>query len=263
MTVQPISALQLGLASLLVLFCALLSVLFGLRLEKQLAVAAMRTIVQLLLVGYVLKSVFALKQPVLILLLALLMIGFAAHAATGRTKQTYRGVFFDSFVSLTVSGLLTTYIVTAVVIQVHPWYRPQYLVPLLGMILGSSLTAVSISLEQLLGDVTLRRPEIEMELAHGASAWEAARDPLREAVRRGMVPTINSMLIVGIVSLPGMMTGQILAGSDPLVAVKYQIVVMFMLAAATALGCILTTLLAYRKLFSARHQLAETLLKRA
>jgi putative ABC transport system permease protein len=103
--------------------------------------------------------------------------------------------------------------------------------------------------------MALRRPEIETELSHGASAWEAAQEPLQAAVRRGMVPTINSMLVVGIVSLPGMMTGQILAGSDPLQAVKYQIVVMFMLAAAAALGCMLIVLLAFRRLFNARHQL--------
>ena len=257
MTVQPISIAQIGIATLLVVFCGLLSFAFRLRLEKQLAVASARTIVQLLLVGYVLKYVFVLRSLPLILGLTALMVFFASRAAVGRPKFSYKGAFADSFVSLAASGLLTTYLVTATIIQVHPWYRPQYLVPLLGMILGSSLTSVSISLEQLLSDVVSRRPEIEMELSHGATAWEAASEPLRQAVRRGMTPTINSMLVVGIVSLPGMMTGQILAGSDPLVAVKYQIVVMFMLAAATALGCMLIVLLAYRRVFSARQQLEE------
>ena len=262
MTVQPISFLQLAAASLLVVFCAVLSMVFRLRLEKQLAVASVRTVVQLLLVGSVLKYVFALKSLPLIIGLALLMVGAASRAATGRAAYTYRGIFAHSFLSLAASGLLTAYVVTAAIIEVHPWYRPQYLVPLLGMILGNSLTGVSLTLDGLLGDVALRRPEIEMELAHGASAWEAAQEPLQGAIRRGMVPTINSMLVVGIVSLPGMMTGQILAGSDPLQAVKYQIVVMFMLAAATALGCIVFALLAYRQLFNSRHQLERTLVPR-
>ncbi len=257
MTVQPISFLQIAIATLLVVFCGVLSVLFRLRLEKQLAVASVRTIVQLLLVGFLLKYVFALHSLLLILSLALLMVGIASRAATGRSAYTYKGMTGHAFLSLAASGLLTTYLVTAVIIQVHPWYRPQYLVPLLGMILGNSLTSVSLTLDGLLVDVTQRRGEIEMELSHGASAWEAAHGPLQAAVRRGMVPTINSMLVVGIVSLPGMMTGQILAGNDPLQAVKYQIVVMFMLAAATALGGILIVLLAYRQLFTARHQLAE------
>jgi putative ABC transport system permease protein len=101
-----------------------------------------------------------------------------------------------------------------------------------------------------------------MELAHGATRWEAARDVLRDAVRRGMIPIINSMMVVGVVSLPGMMTGQILAGADPLRAVKWQIVVMFMIAAATSLGCIAVAMLTYKRLFNARHQLAVDLIVR-
>lgn len=261
MTVQPISYLQIAIATVLVVFCGIISIAFRLRLEKQLAVASARTIVQLLLVGYVLKYVFALHSFVLILGLALLMVWIAGRAATGRAAYTYSGIAGHTFLSLAASGLLTAYLVTAVIIGVHPWYRPQYLVPLLGMILGNSLTSVSLTLDSLLSDMVQRRPEIEMELSHGASAWEAAQGPLQSAVRRGMLPTINSMLVVGIVSLPGMMTGQILAGSDPLQAVKYQIVVMFMLAAATALGCMLIALLAYRRLFNMRQQLeARTLL---
>lgn len=258
MTVQPISFLQIAIATLLVVFCGVLSSVFRLRLEKQLLIGAARTIVQLLLVGYLLKYVFALQSFWLIFGLALVMVGIASRAATGRAAYQYKRMTLHAFLSLAASGLLTTFIVTAVIINVHPWYRPQYLVPLLGMILGNSLTSVSLSLDGLLSDVVQRRSEIEMALSHGATTWEAAQEPLQNAVRRGMVPTINSMLVVGIVSLPGMMTGQILAGSDPLQAVKYQIVVMFMLAAATALGCISIALLAYRQLFNARHQLEES-----
>jgi putative ABC transport system permease protein len=103
---------------------------------------------------------------------------------------------------------------------------------------------------------------VEMELSHGATRWEAARDVVRESVRKGMIPTINAMMVVGVVSLPGMMTGQILAGNPPLQAVQYQIVVMFMLAAATSLGCIGVALLAYRRLFNARHQLQSGLIRK-
>jgi len=128
------------------------------------------------------------------------------------------------------------------------------------MILGNSLTGLSLCLDQLLETVHERRAEVEMELALGATRWEAARGPLAASVRRGMIPTINAMMVVGIVSLPGMMTGQILAGADPAVAVRYQIVVMFMLTASTALGCIFIALLACRTLFNDRHQLVSRLL---
>lgn len=260
--IQQIGTGQLVIAMLLVVFCGLVSALLQLRLERQLAIGAVRTVLQLLAVGYILKYVFVAQKPYLILLLVLTMVAFATHAAIGRSTRRYDGMRIDAFVTLVVSGLVTTFVVTAAIIQVHPWYRPQYLVPLLGMILGNSLTGVSIALEQFLGDLTQKAPTIEMELAHGASAWEAARAPLHDAVRRGMVPTINSMMVVGVVSLPGMMTGQILAGSDPVEAVRYQIVVMFMLAAATAAGCMIIALLAYRRLFTSRHQLASFAIKR-
>ena len=129
--------------------------------------------------------------------------------------------------------------------------------PLLRMILGNGLTGLSLSLDHLLETLSEGRAKIETDLAHGASAWEAARDPIRAAVRRGLIPIINAMSVVGIVSLPGMMTGQILAGADPIDAVKYQIVVMFMIAGATSLGTMAMTWLVFRRLFNEKHQLVE------
>jgi len=259
-SVQHIGVGQLAFATLLIVFCGVISMMLQLKLEKQLTIGAVRTILQLLIVGYVLKFVFKMESPYIVVLLTLVMVGSATRAAVGRSKLAYPGIKMQSFLTLTASGLLTSFVVTSAVVQVHPWYRPQYLIPLMGMILGNSLTGISIALDQLLTDLTDRANLIEMELAHGASAWEAARAPLHDAVRRGMIPTINGMMVVGIVSLPGMMTGQILAGSDPVEAVKYQIVVMFMLSAATALGCMMITLLAYRKLFNDRQQLERGLI---
>jgi putative ABC transport system permease protein len=123
------------------------------------------------------------------------------------------------------------------------------------MVLGNALTGISLSLDQLLASLDDRRDRVEMALSLGATAWEAARDPMREAVRQGMIPIINAMTVAGIVSLPGMMTGQILEGADPLNAVAYQIVVMFMIAGATALGGMLTAMAVFRRLFNERHQL--------
>ena len=258
----PISPLQLAIAALLIVITGGASLALRLGLERTLAVAALRTVVQLSLIGYVLKWVFAVDSPWILLVAMTLMIGVAAHAAIGRSKHLYAGILERSFVSLFCSGLLTTFIVTAVIIRIRPWYHAQYVIPLLGMILGNGLTGISLALDALLESLAERRGEVEMELAQGATKWEAARAPLSDAVRRGMIPNINSMMVVGIVSLPGMMTGQILAGADPLQAVKYQIVVMFMIAAATALGCIFITLLTYKRLFNERHQLLWQLIQR-
>lgn len=258
----PIAPWQLAIASLLIVLTGALSLALRLGLERSLAIAALRTVVQLSLIGYVLKWIFAVDNPLILLVAMTAMIAVAAHAAIGRSKHIYAGILERSFVSLFFSGLLTTFIVTAAIIQIRPWYHAQYVIPLLGMILGNGLTGISLALDALLESLSERRGEVEMELAQGATKWEAARGPLSDAVRRGMIPNINSMMVVGIVSLPGMMTGQILAGADPLQAVKYQIIVMFMIAAATALGCIAIALLTYQRLFNERHQLMWGLIRR-
>jgi putative ABC transport system permease protein len=251
-----VSYLDLLVAALLVLVAGLVSLALRLGLGRQLALASVRTVVQLLLVGYVLVFVFGQRGWLAILALGAVMVTAAARAAVRRPSRTYRGASWQAFATLLVTGLTVTLTVTAVIIDVDPWYEARYFVPLLGMVLGNTLTGVSLGLDSLLGGLVERRHLVEAELALGATAWEAARPEARIAVRRGMIPVINSMMVVGLVSLPGMMTGQILAGADPLQAVKYQIVVMFMIAASSSLGCIVVVLLALRRLFTRRHQLA-------
>ena len=253
-------AIQLSFGALaasgaLVLIAGIVSLALRLQLERRLALAAFRTVVQLLLVGYLLKYVFALNHPGALAPILAVMILAAAHSAVTRPSRTYPGATLNAFITLTLCGIATTFTVTQLIIQVSPWYKPQYVIPLLGMILGNGLTGISLALDHLLEQFQQHKGLIEMELAHGATRWEAARDPLRESVRRGMIPIINSMMVVGIVSLPGMMTGQILAGESPLDAVKYQIVVMFTIAAATSLGCIGIALFTYHALFNTKHQL--------
>ena len=253
---------DLAIAAALVLVAGLVSMGLGLGLGRRLALASLRMVVQLLLVGYVLVFVFDVGTPAAVLGMGTVMMVAAAVAAVRRPSRTYRGAALHAFVTLLVSGLTITVTVTAVVIGIDPWYQPRYFVPLLGMVLGNSLTGISLGLDTLLDRVSEQRGRVELELGLGATAWEAARPHVREAVRRGMIPIINSMMVVGLVSIPGMMTGQILAGADPLVAVKYQIVIMFMVAAATSLGCVGVVLLALRRLFTPRHQLDLSPLRR-
>ncbi len=263
LTTLDLSYWDLAVATLLVVLAGGISVALRLDLEKRLAVAALRTVVQLTIIGYVLRWVFAISTPWAIMPVMAVMIFVAARAALQRAGRRYAGAQLDAFLILLVSSLFATFAVTEIVVGVTPWYKPQYVIPLLGMVLGNSLTGISLCLDQLLEQFSQKRELVEMELAHGATRWEAARDTLRDALRRGMVPIINSMSVVGLVSLPGMMTGQILAGNPPLIAVKYQIVVMFMIAGATSLGCIGTAVGGYKRLFNAKHQLrAERIEKR-
>jgi len=268
-TVEPfvshaivLDGLDLTLAAGLVLVAGGVSLLLRLGLEKRLAIASVRTVVQLLLLGLVLRYVFDPKSHWLLAVIVGVMLLAASHAAVQRSESRFRGLTLLALLSLTISAMLTTVVVTGLIVGVRPWYEPRYMIPLLGMILGNGLTGVSLCIDHLLTALREKRDHIEMDLAMGATRWEAARGPLRDAIRRGMIPILNSMSVVGIVAIPGMMTGQILAGADPAQAAKYQIVVMFMIAGATSLCCIMMAMLIYRRMFNNRHQLrAESIRK--
>jgi putative ABC transport system permease protein len=145
--------------------------------------------------------------------------------------------------------LLVAAMVTGVIIQAKPWYDPMYLIPIGGMVAGNSMSSLAVALERLLADLRSKRGVVEMRLCLGATDWEASRDIASDAVKAGMIPSINAMMGVGVVFLPGMMTGQILAGADPMASVRYQIVVMLMLAASSALATSVAVLLVRRRCF--------------
>lgn len=238
--------LQLGIATGLIVAAGAVSLVLRLGVEKRLGVAALRTVIQLGLLGLILERVFAVRNPYVVVGLLLLMTVFAAREAVGRSSRRYKGILADAWLTMAATCFLVGGIVTQVVVGVEPWYDPQYVIPLLGMILGNSLTGISLCLDRFMDHLETRSAEVELRIAYGATRREALAVPLKDAVRTGMIPIINSMAAAGIVSLPGMMTGQILAGSPPMQAVAYQIVVMFMIAAAVALGAMLVVVLAGR-----------------
>ena len=189
----------------------------------------------------------------------------AGFTASQRTARRYPGLAADTILSIWCSSWAITGFALIVVLHgpnksIYDWYQPQYSIPLLGMILGNTLNGVSVGLKTFTESLYQKRDQIEASLALGATRWEAANDSVRDAMRTGMIPILNSMMIVGIVSLPGMMTGQLLAGTKPISAVKYQIVIMFLIASATALGTVGVVLLSFRRLFNERHQLRVELL---
>lgn len=258
-----LSYLHVGLATVLILVNGLISVALGLKLGRSLLLASVRTIAQLLLIGLVLDSVFDMKSWYAVASLLLLMTIIAGVAAVGRTERRYAGIHVDSIVAVWASSwIVSAYALLAVMQEVRPWYQPQYAIPLTGMILGNSLNGISLGLNRLGEQLTAQRDRVEALLTLGATRWEAARACVGLAVQTGMTPIINSMMVVGIVNLPGMMTGQLLSGVSPMQAVRYQIVIMFLIAAATGLGTVSVVLLAYRRLFNADHQFSHELISR-
>ena len=228
---------QVGFAALLICVNALISHLLQLGMGRTLLIASVRTIVQLLLIGLVLEWVFQFDRWYVVSLLLSLMTVIAGVTAVQRNDRRFRGIWFNTLVSIwTSSWLITAYALFVVVRGIETWYQPQYVVPLMGMILGNAMTGSSVGLATLTESLATQRDQVEAALTRGATRWEAAQDPVRKAVRTGMIPIVNSMMVVGLVSLPGMMTGQLLSGMSPIEAVKYQIVIMFLIASATANG---------------------------
>ena len=244
-----ISLGQLAIALGLLLVAGVVSVIHELRLQKDLALGAVRTFGQLFAMGYLLKIIFHLNNLWLVLAVYLAMTYFSVRIIRGRVKEKNVDFFAPTMLSVTVSYTLVTCLVTGLIIGARPWWTPQYFIPIGGMVAGNSMNALAIGLERFFSELRTKKDEVEMMLCLGADVREASAEIFRNALRAGMIPSINSMMGVGIVSIPGMMTGQILAGADPADAVRYQIVVMLMIVAATALSAFVVLLLVRRRCF--------------
>ena len=252
-----LSYFDIALASVFLLLNGALSLWLKLGIARNLAFAMVRMVVQLLLVGLLLKSLFAIQSPWLTLLVALIMVGFAAREIWARQERRlkgWRGLAIGG-TSMGASVGVVALVALIVLVQPDPWWHPRYALPLLGMIMGNAMTGVSLSLDTLHTALNREQRAIEAQLLLGADKWQAMRPFIRQAMRAGFMPSINAMAAIGVVSLPGMMTGQILSGVDPNEAVKYQLMVMFLIAGATGLAVILATLGSARALSDDRDRL--------
>ena len=246
---------DLALASALVLVAMGISAWQRLGLARGFAIGAVRAVVQLVAVGYVLAFLFSTRRWYLVLLALLAMLVAATQTATERQKRGRAGLFVISGTAMLVGSGLTLAYIDAVVLRLRPWYDPQYLIPLFGMIIGNAMNGAALAAERLNSEMELRRGEVEAYLALGASPARASAEAVRRALVAALIPTVNLLMVVGLVSLPGMMTGQIIAGSSPATAVRYQIVVVFMLAGAVAMTSVVVALWYRRTFFSPAEQL--------
>ncbi len=257
MTYVPLSLTDLVIASVLLVISGALSLAFRLGLEKTIAISAIRMVIQLSLVALVLKFVFEIGSPLWTALIALLMLAAAAFEIISRQDRRFRG--WQSIALSAgppfVAGLIGTMIAAVAVIGGDPWYAPRYILPILGMVLGNAMSGVSLVLDTMTDNVTRDRGAIEARLALGASAFEALNDALRRGLKTGLMPILSSMASTGIVALPGMMTGQILAGINPVDAAKYQVMILLLIAGATGLAVFGAGLGAVWLLTDDRHRL--------
>lgn len=257
MNVISLSPFDLSMAAILVLLLAVSSLILKLDLAAQIIVAAIRTVIQLLLIGLVLKVLFAQVDLLYVAALSVIMLLIAGREVMARQKRRFSGVWAYGLgtLSMFVSSFTLTVYALIVVVGTEPWYTPQYAIPLLGMMLGNTMTGVSLALDKLTTSAWQQRHVIEARLILGQDWRTAIGDITRDSVRIGLMPMINAMAAAGLVSLPGMMTGQILSGTEPIEAVKYQILIMFLITAGTGFAAMLATWIGARHLFDDRQRL--------
>ena len=248
---------QLALAAVLVLALAATTSLARIGMTRTLLVAAVRTVIQLSLIGLVLEALFSVGALHWIALMALAMLLIAGREVMARQQYRFTGIWSLGIgtASMFISAFSVTLLTLIVIIGPDPWYRPQYAIPLLGMLLGNTMNGISLGLDRLTEGVWQQREVIENRLMLGQTWNEAIDEVRRSAVRAGLIPIVNAMAAAGLVSLPGMMTGQILAGSPPAVAVKYQILIMFTVTVGTGFGTLAAVSAGARRLFDERERL--------
>lgn len=242
---------SLLIASSLVLVTLFFSYSQKLKLEKEIIISVARAIIQLVAVGYILEYIFGLENPIFTTLLLLIMTFNAAYNAAKRGKAIRNG-FLISFLSITSGASITlTVLVCSKAIQ----YEPYQIIPVGGMIISNSMVALGLCYKQITSDFKNRRQEVETELSLGADILPSSIEIIRNSIKTGMLPTIDGAKTLGIVSLPGMMTGLILAGTPPVEAIKYQIMVTFMILSTTSISSFIACYFSYRGFFNNRKQL--------
>lgn len=252
-----LSFMNLALAYGLVLLAIALARLQKIGQEREMLWSSLRMVLQLLAVGYLLHVVFTINTPVPVLLILLVMAAFSLQVMGTRVRRKMPGFYRVVGSSIFIGCGVVTLLFCTLVVGYSPWYDPRYLIPLAGMIIGNSMNGASLAAERLETEIRERRDEIETAICLGATARQASQTACRNAFRAALIPTLNTMAAMGIVSLPGMMTGQILSGTEPVIAVRYQIAIMCAITGAVAITTYLILIQGYRRYFTSAHQLLE------
>lgn len=226
-----------------------------LQLENQLIIATGRSILQLLVIGSILDVIFAIDNPIPVLIILAIMVTIATLVARNRISKKIKGLIPIVWMSIFASTAFTLAYTMILIIQPESWYDPQYIIPMTGMVLGNAMNSAALGGERLASSINNNRLEIETHLSLGATPRQSIELYRKQAIRSASIPTLNRMMIVGLVSLPGMFTGQVLGGSPPLEAASYQILILFMITFSDLLTVILVTEGVGKKFFNQSFQL--------
>jgi putative ABC transport system permease protein len=248
-----LSPWQVAASLALVAVAALISLWQRAELERDIAVATVRSFIQLTAIGYVIKVIFDQNNLGFVIALLAGMVLFGAFTARGRARRVPRA-FWPLLIALALAGSSTLLLVVALGV-----FKPQarYLVPVGGMVIGNAMTAAAVALNRLGDDVADGAAQIEATLALGATASQAMRPLLRRSLRSGMIALIDSTKTTGLIFFPGTMVGMLLAGASPINAVRLQLILLYVLLGSVALAALTAVQIAYRNFFTEAHQLRE------
>lgn len=251
-----LSILQLASAYIFVLILLLIVKLKGIPREKEILISTVRMTLQLILTGYVLAYVFENSHPSYTIIAIAFMEIFAIYNVFKRSKLNLSSKMKKIIAISMLFGTVTSLVYFLfVVIRIAPWYNPRYFIPIGGMVVGNSMTGITLGVTRLVDGMTNQKDLIETSLMLGATPKTASKVIVDKAFDSAILPTINSMVGMGIVFLPGMMTGQILSGVSPVTAIEYQIAIMLGILGSVALTVILFVQLGYKTFFNEEHQL--------
>ncbi|MDU0287362.1 ABC transporter permease [Staphylococcus pseudintermedius] len=248
------STTSLLLTSLLLLIPILVSFKERLHIAKDLIIAAIRAVIQLVIIGYLLEFVFKLETTWIVLLLILVIMINAAANTQKRKPEVVQHAFWISLAGILTGSILS---LGGVLLTGAIDFKPNEIIPVAGMVGSNGMIAINLSYQNLNRIFTKETAVIEAKLSLGASPAVAAKEAIRESVKVAIVPTIDSVKTYGLVSIPGMMTGMIIAGVPPIQAIKFQLMVVFIHTTATIISALVATYLTYRQFFNARHQLVQ------
>lgn len=244
-------SISLIIASSLIIIPMIISYRENLGLGKEIIVSIIRAIIQLIVIGYILDTIFGIENLAFTIILVIIIIFNAAINTKNRGGQI-KNVTVISFISIAIGTLIT---ILVLVLSGSIKFTPNEIIPVAGMIVSNSMVAIGLSYRNLNTSFKNRRAEVEVKLSLGADIKESSKDIIRESIKLAIIPTIDSAKTLGIVSLPGMMTGLILGGVPPMEAIKFQIMVTFMILSSASISTLIATYLCYKDFFNNRKQL--------
>ncbi|KZT01548.1 UPF0014-domain-containing protein [Laetiporus sulphureus 93-53] len=251
----PLTWPNVGLAFSFILFDAVVSVTFGLGVGSSLVTAAVRCVLQLSLLALILDKVFSTNNPWAVAgIAALLNLMGTIETVINKSKKRYTQMFPSVLLGMLGSTIPVSIIGTRFAMSVDPFWKPEQYIPIVGMLCGATISGIVISVSYVLKELYDNQDKVEMYLAFGASRMEACKPIAKEALRLALTPNVNQMSVIGLISIPGMMTGAILGGSSVEQAARLQMVIMFMISSSTALSSIVTTVLALGVVVDGEHR---------